>query len=644
MRAHREFLDSLDESTSAGLVQTGSSEAYVAVYGKTQVGKTSLILELMGVAPEAQVRVSKVLRGGRPEGQSATTMATVYRRSADKRWHLRGAEVGETSYPDDISMGKALGQIRSRMSRHELEAGDGCTIFIPSDCFTQRPLSGHTVRMLDLPGTEARDAVERKYVREVAKKCLPGADLIILLGRADDLGFLRPDSLAIPGIEDWQLVPERFRIVTTYSFTLGSLHELASRNRNRLDAGIFRERLFAQLATHGIELSEDAARPERFYPLEFGDSWRNGLRGADAELLLALTPMLDGLMGTLRQDIAASADRYARLLNACSAHEVAVRIKRLKMQQFDVAITEDGQRLQDLKKRVHRCEQRENEHLKQRRKLAERLQRIPRKLTGAISKRFSDARAQVLLEKLTQELNLFETPGSYAQLVEAIGWRESVASFKRLLRSFDSALVNEVGLPRDEGLSPGLLPKPLSKTERLILRDMVSAKLEPAWRSLNAHLSDKYWPGNPFSDFDKDKFAILGAIQDASNEAGGFLMDIWVDRLGEVRSALQEEKRLLDQRIASVRLDAQKLQSEIDVLTGNLRSIRRKRMLCEKRLEQDEQSRGKFADILDQHYQSELGERSRAMHACKSTALRLVELLACGQLIDERKMIVERVR
>lgn len=136
MRAHREFLDSLDEETSAGLVQSGTGEAYVAVYGKTQVGKTSLILELMGVAPEAQARVCKVLRGGRPEGQSATTMATVYRRSADKRWHLRGAEIGDTSYRDDVSMGKALGEIRSRMSRRELEAGDGCTIFIPSDCFS----------------------------------------------------------------------------------------------------------------------------------------------------------------------------------------------------------------------------------------------------------------------------------------------------------------------------------------------------------------------------------------------------------------------------------------------------------------------------------------------------------------------------
>lgn len=65
----------------------------MVVFGKTQVGKTTLLMDLMGVSPAAMERVSTALRGGRAHGHSATATTMEYRRSEDQRWGLRVHEV-----------------------------------------------------------------------------------------------------------------------------------------------------------------------------------------------------------------------------------------------------------------------------------------------------------------------------------------------------------------------------------------------------------------------------------------------------------------------------------------------------------------------------------------------------------------------
>lgn len=670
MRAHEEFLDSLDRETSAGLVKTNAGEAYVAVYGKTQVGKTSLILELMGVAPEAQARVSNVLRGGRPRGKSATTMATAYRRSADRHWHVRVPGVVEASYADDLSMTQALSDIRARMSERNLSADDVCTISIPSDCYPEQAPTGPTVRMLDLPGTEARDAVERDYVREVARKCLPGADLILLLGRADDLGFLRPDALAIPGIEDWQLVPERFRIITTYSFTLGSLHDLASKHRDRLEPGIFRARLFAQLATHGIALSAEAAHPERFYPLEFGDSWRDGLRGTDAELLHSLTPMLAGLMQALRQDIATSADQYARLLNACSAHEVAVRVKRFKMKEFKGSISEACKELRSLRLQLRANQRRTEAERNARGVMQAQLEGLSERISDRTKQRFRDARTRALLEALSRRVSQGEQLDDYDQLAQSIRQKESVDAFMCLLSEFESAQTQHTTLPtpevedlklprfmrlaKNKGIilfatsDPIDLPADLKQAklepgrQTAELRERVRRKLGPIRRRLNEYWFDAYFP-SPFSTLGEDTSQIARAMQDASRAAEDYLIEALEERIRATRKKLASDIKESDCKIASLQDQACGLESDLNAARERLQKICSHRAECWTRLEQDEQSRGKFAGMLERRYQQEFRDRCLAMQACKHPAMRLVELLACGQLIDERNKIMERV-
>ena len=60
---------------------TRDREATIALYGPTQVGKTTLILKMLGVSDAAALTVGEVLRGGRPAGESATATAMRYRAS-----------------------------------------------------------------------------------------------------------------------------------------------------------------------------------------------------------------------------------------------------------------------------------------------------------------------------------------------------------------------------------------------------------------------------------------------------------------------------------------------------------------------------------------------------------------------------------
>lgn len=265
-------------------------EAYVVAFGRTQVGKTTLILELLGVAAAEMQRVAEVLRGGRNAGHSSTATAMEYRRSATEEWALDCGQ-GRQAYAQDDAMCEALGRLRKAMGARTLRADAPAIVWIPNFAFADDGGLAGRVRILDLPGDDAAEDAEREHVQRVAEAYVRHADLVLLVGRADDLRFLRPEGLALPGIEDWQVVPSRFRIVTTYSFTPASVRRHAEALGEEASLPAFRERLLEQVITHDIQLRGEAARPERFMPLEIGDSWADAQRQRDP-LVKTVGPLL----------------------------------------------------------------------------------------------------------------------------------------------------------------------------------------------------------------------------------------------------------------------------------------------------------------------------------------------------------------
>ncbi|MDM0010157.1 hypothetical protein QTI51_37290 [Variovorax sp. J22G73] len=306
----------------------GNAEAYVVVFGKTQVGKTTLLLELMGVAPEAMQRVSTVLRGGRSRGQSATATVMEYGRSPDSAWWLQQGRT-TASFDTDDAATLALAELRLHMEGAALVFESPVRVSIPSDCFTPTRADELHVRMLDLPGDQAANPVERRHVAQMAGRYVPGADLILLVGRIDDLGFMKPGGLALPGIEDWQIVPDRFRIVSTYSFTSESMRDYVRTAAEGLTPGVVRERLLQQLGTF-VTLTPEARSTNRLFPLEFGESLDRAARYAP-ELAERVRPLVHELKAELLADIRASATPLARLRAALQSHLIVARVKQAQL-------------------------------------------------------------------------------------------------------------------------------------------------------------------------------------------------------------------------------------------------------------------------------------------------------------------------
>lgn len=331
-RAYECFMASLSSEIRERLAHKGQQEeAYVVVFGKTQVGKTTLLMDLMGVEPASLERVSLALRGGRVQGQSATATTMEYRRSTDRRWGLQINEARTRWFDDDQSVAADLGKLRAEMESRQLVVNAPCVVHIPADCFALQA-GQPAVRVLDLPGDKPANPAEQEHVQEMARKYVPLADLILLVGKGDDLSFLQPGGLTLPGIEDWQSVPGRFRIVTTFSFTSQSLRNLVRQHDGPAEAGFYRQRLIEQIEKFG-SLGEDARLPERYFPLEFGRTWLDAEQ-RQPELYARISPMIDALKHQLHADILASTTPMARLRNAVEAHVVIARVKENRLKEL----------------------------------------------------------------------------------------------------------------------------------------------------------------------------------------------------------------------------------------------------------------------------------------------------------------------
>lgn len=598
-------------------------EAYVVVFGKTQVGKTTLILDLMGLSGDSLKRVSNVLRGGREAGKSATATAMEYRRSSDDQWRFSSGSVTVSAEPmryDDAGMETALGDVREQMFQKRLQADNPFIVWIPNDCFDGDKAAGFSLRMLDLPGAHAADATERTHVQKMAQKYVPNADLILLVGKGDDLSFLKPDSLELPSIEDWQIVPNRFRIVTTYSFTAQSVRD-AMQQEKTVDAEFFRTRLLKQIRTFGIKLEDDAADTKRFFPLEFGDSWVN----AKQDLVTALKPVITGLKDQLHRDIKASSTANVRLRNAVSVHVTVGKIKENRLKKTDEVLNGVKEQRGDV---LDDC------------KIAETAHQQARTQTDA-AKNFLDVLPYDELKQQVQSGVVFEVRTMLDQ-VDELGTNTS--QFKSLISRFTSDLKSQFLSAQPtrqtkEGRKFWASVQPRLEQYVDKVDELVDTEFGPLRGKFSGYSLTAYYPR--FSDdFSIDKQSMRTHIQNSAHSAGAWAAKQWqglakkrlqqlsddvessAAHQNDLQSALKERQRVLK------RLDLQ------------IKNAEQERHAFVEKMETDEASSRKFVSLLEQAYLDELRERRHRITQAPTATLAFVELLATDQLINERSKLI----
>lgn len=319
--AHEAFLADVDKSLKFDRHQ--EKHATAVLYGSTQVGKTTLILNLLGVAPEQVEPIADVLRGEPGKGRSATATALRYRRSPDDFWHVGSMSAKGLNNEAAREYFRALRkQVEDGTWLRTSEACDLIDVFLPSTCFSQTFIRDIDIRLVDLPGLNAVNENERVLVHKLARQHVPYADLVILVGLGDSLGFIEPGALELPELEHWWAEPYRFRIVCTRGFDSDSTANWLRGQNSIKTVGAVREKLIEQFSTHDSRFPSDMK--QRLYVVEIGQSWRV-MEQEDPNLFALTAPLVNEFMRELIESIREAANPWFRLKSAWELPHTAKR-------------------------------------------------------------------------------------------------------------------------------------------------------------------------------------------------------------------------------------------------------------------------------------------------------------------------------
>lgn len=613
LRAYARLVKTLSKDVQERLqLKEAVAEPYVAVFGKTQVGKTTLLLDLMGIAPAHVARISRVLRGGREAGKSATATTMEYCRSATSNWGL--SLQGKTQWLEgDEKMTRALGAIREKMESGRLVVDSPCVVHIPQGYFS----GGKTalgVRMLDLPGDNPTNEQEQRHVHLMAKTYLPFADLILLVGKGDDLGFLRPGVITLPGIEDWQSMPYRFRIVTTYSYSSQSVKDIL-RKEQGVDVTRVRQRLIEQIERFG-ELSEAARQESLFFPLEFGNSWGYA-QTSEPELYSRMAPIIAELRAELLSQISSSTTPMGRLRSTLNTHISVRYIQKKKNEAITAAITALGSRKEIVANELKTWERLVRDAQSNVKAMCALLAANPVALgTEAI-----DTAGKALLG---------DPPKRY--IPEEGSVKDDCETLRALMRNYYRAL-GGMRLEVSGGKCPSAywrhVHNALEVPEPSAMEDVLDDAFWSIRSTLNGYIIDTYLSS---SNYRADR----NSVRSAGRTALASLTELWQ---GKWLAALTHAD-------TTVRRELEQARAKLNVHQDEARAAREQHRFIEQEIAAHEVERERiaisskedlercerFIDLLKQEYAAELDERYTAALHVQDDSDALLHLLSCVAL------------
>ena len=627
-RAYGRLIQTLSEDVQEKLsLKDEAAQPYVVIFGKTQVGKTTLLLDLMGIAPEQMAIISEVMRGGREQGKSATATAMEYRASMSECWGLTIPGESAPHFLDsDQAMQHALGQIREEMESGQLIAETPCVVHIPKRFFGMSNASAPNVRILDLPGDNPANEQEQKHVNQMAKTYLPFADLILLVGRGDDLGFLKPEVITLPGIEDWQAMPHRFRIVTTYSYTAQSVKDIL-RNNEAADEAVLRRRLIQEIERFGV-LNEAARTEALYFPLEFGNSW-TGVQATEPELHQRMSPIITRLRAQLLDQIYRATTPMGRLRSTLNTHHSVKYIQKKKTEVIDTRIQKLGSKDTEIAGELATWD-------KSVEQAAVKLSKIKAVLAS------QDLRANQLLLKRAANSPIYTTALTFPPVPK--GPKDVVATLQKLVGDY-YAILPTLQLEISSLINPPVsrpywvkVRKSVGVAESRFVRDL----LDEEFSSIRSTLSG-YWMDYFSSDnYQKDLRLVHDAGKAAQKTLAAHRMKAWLSALRKVHGDYLTDQRAIQNDLAVKTEERDKSRRQKIRFEAEQRTLHAERECLEQRSAEDLERCKRFEYLLDEEYLSELSDRMATVYnATNDDCDVLLQLLSCVELTHQREELMQ---
>lgn len=256
-------------------VQYGQTSTHlVCVYGKSQVGKTTLILNMIGLKDdEYKQSVSDVLRGGVARGNSSTSTAIIYSQSDTEQYGINiktieGTDIRPIKYYSPEEMKGQLQNIREEVESNSYHKNGILHIYIPQDYFSQN-VSNDKIVILDLPGIESRNSKEKAHVESLMTRYIPLSSVCVITCRADTIQSLENEEL--PNNIDWKRIYHKFIVAITRSYSCGTIKSFFSKPREQRSEG-FCEFVLKRYKEELVKIL-GANNNTEFFPLDIGESF-----------------------------------------------------------------------------------------------------------------------------------------------------------------------------------------------------------------------------------------------------------------------------------------------------------------------------------------------------------------------------------
>lgn len=245
----------------------------VLIYGKSQVGKTTLILNLIGIKDEYFDEVYKVLRAGARRGNSSTSTAIVYSQSPENKYGYAVSSLNEVDdkdiyYYNEKEISKKLNDARNKLEKGEQNLNDVIYIYIPKDYFVP-DAADRNISIIDVPGVESRNRIEAIYAQNLLTKYLPVASVCIIACRSNEIQSL--ESLVLPGNLCWKNMGYKFLVVITNSYSDGSIKNYFRKERKNRDSDFYHyvAEQYSKEMRHILGNDYDI----KIFPVDVGDSF-----------------------------------------------------------------------------------------------------------------------------------------------------------------------------------------------------------------------------------------------------------------------------------------------------------------------------------------------------------------------------------
>lgn len=196
-------------------------QIYIGVYGPTQVGKTTFILNLIGVREDKLEMLSEALRGGQPKGKSATVTATLYQQNIENVFEIIFPNKIKKICKDCNELEKLLKGFREEITLQNYKLLDEMTIKIPNNFFKKNSVDEEELIIVDLPGNDTKDESEEKHVVRILEKYLILCKTVLIMELSYKINNLF--QLSLDSIKDWMNDSVRFFVVLTRAISNHSI-------------------------------------------------------------------------------------------------------------------------------------------------------------------------------------------------------------------------------------------------------------------------------------------------------------------------------------------------------------------------------------------------------------------------------------